>query len=99
MCRYSLIVLGGLVGLALWPAHAQVQVDMNHITCRAFLSYGYEDKNFVGYWMSGYYSASRNSDVLDFKRLQRNAEKVVAYCKKHKADPLPKAINRTISQH
>lgn len=95
MYRNSLVILVGLVGLAIWPAHAQVQFDMNHITCRDFLSYGYEYKNFVGYWMSGYYSASRNADVLDFRRLQRNAERVTVYCKKHKADPLPKAINRT----
>jgi len=32
--------------------------------------------------------------VLDLKRLQRNAERLTAYCKKHKADPLPKAINK-----
>jgi len=94
MCRNSLVILMGLVGLALWPAHAQVQADMNRITCKDFLSYDSENKNFVGYWMSGYYSASRNNDVLDLKRLQRNAERLTAYCKKHKADPLPKAINK-----
>jgi len=27
--------------------------------------------------------------------LQRNAERIVAYCKRHEADPLAKAINKT----
>ena len=94
MCRKALAILAGLVSLMLWPAHAQVQVDMNRITCKDFLSYDSENKNFVAYWMSGYYSASRNNDVLDFRRLQKNAQKIIAYCKKHKADPLPKAINK-----
>jgi hypothetical protein len=92
MRRKSLAILAGLAGMALWPAHAQVRVDMNRITCRDFLSYDFEKRNFVGYWMSGYYSASRNNDLLDFRHLQRNAQRVLAYCKKHKAAPLPKAI-------
>jgi len=95
MWRTSLAIFAGLAGLALWSAHAQVQVDMNRMTCKDLLSYDSENRNFVAYWMSGYYSAARNNDVLDFQRLQRNTERVVAYCKKHKADPLPKAINKS----
>ena len=87
MCRNGLIILLGLVGLALWPAHAQVQADMNHIRCRDFLSYDFENKNFVGYWMSGYYSASRNNDELDLKRLQRNAEKSLLIAKSIELTP------------
>ena len=94
MCRKAAVVVAGLIGLATWPTHAQLNVDMNRLTCRDFLSYDAETKNLVAYWMSGYYSASRNNDVLDFQRLQRNAERVVAYCKKHRSDPLPKAINK-----
>ena len=95
MRKSSFGILLGLAGLALWPAHAQVQLDMNRITCRDLLSYDSENRNFVAYWMSGYYSASRNNDVLDFQRLQKNTDKVIAYCRKHKADPLPKAINKS----
>ena len=94
MLRKSLAILAGVAILGSWPANAQVQVDMNRITCEQFLRYDLENKNFVVYWMSGYYSASKNYDVLDFQRLQRNAEKILAYCKRHKADPLPKAINK-----
>jgi hypothetical protein len=52
-------------------------------------------KSTTGWRRAEQTSAPRNNDVLDFKRLQRNAETVTAYCKKHKADALPKAINKT----
>jgi len=93
MYRNSLIILVGMLSLTLNPAYAQVQVNMNRITCKDFLNYNFENKNFVGYWMSGYYSASKNNDVLDLKRLQRNAERITACCKRHRAQPLAKAIN------
>jgi acid stress chaperone HdeB len=51
----------------------------------------------VQYWMSGYYNAAANSDVLDLKRLQNNSAKVMAYCKKNKADTLPTAIQKSAS--
>lgn len=76
------------------PAHAQVDLDMNRITCGDWLNYDYSRQRFVRFWMSGYYSASRNNDVLDFARLQKNSQKVLAYCKKHKSEPLPQAINK-----
>jgi len=94
MCRNILVVLAVFFSLAFWPVHAQVNVDMNRITCRDLLGYDSANKNFVAYWMSGYYSASKNNDVLDFQRLQANIDRVIAYCKKHKSDPLPKAINK-----
>jgi hypothetical protein len=94
MRRNALAVLAAFFTLAVWPAHAQVNVDMNRITCRNLLGYDSANKNFVAYWMSGYYSASKNNDVLDFERLQKNADRVVGYCRKHKSDPLPKAINK-----
>jgi len=44
--------------------------------------------------MSGYYNASRGSNVLDYSRLQRNSQKVLAYCKKHRSETLPTAIQK-----
>jgi hypothetical protein len=64
------------------PATAQIKMDMNKITCKDFLGYNSENQVFVQYWMSGYFNAAANSDVLDLKRLQGNTAKVMAYCKK-----------------
>jgi hypothetical protein len=34
---------------------------------------------------------------LDYDRLQKNSEKVIAYCKKRKSDTLPTAIQKSAS--
>jgi len=36
--------------------------------------------------------------VLDYNRLRKNAAKVASYCKTHKSDPLPKAINASLKK-
>jgi hypothetical protein len=86
-----------LLGVASMPTAAQIKVDMNKITCKDFLGYNSADQIFVQYWMSGYYNAAANSDVLDLQRLQNNSAKVMAYCKKNKSDTLPTAIQKSVS--
>ena len=77
------------------PAAAQIKLDMNKVTCGDWLGYGPEDRDFVRFFMSGYYSAAANNDVLDYNRLQRNSRKVMAFCKTHKSDTLPTAIKKS----
>ncbi|MGZ7060567.1 MAG: HdeA/HdeB family chaperone [Candidatus Angelobacter sp.] len=95
MNRNILIVAVTLFGALSLPATAQVNLDMNKITCGDWLGYDSANQEFARFWMSGYYSASRNNNVLDFGRLQRNSAKVLAYCKKHKSDTLPTAIQKS----
>jgi predicted NAD/FAD-binding protein len=96
--RYKVLVVAAtLLGAASLPAAAQVNVNMNQMTCRDWLGYSPESQNFVRYWMSGYYNAAANSNVLDYDRLQRNSAKVMAYCKKHRSDTLPTAIKNSAS--
>ena len=87
-------VAATLLAAASQPSVAQISVDMNRITCGGWLGYSPEIRDFVRFWMSGYYNAAANSKVLNYDRMQRNSAKVAAYCKKHKSDPLPKAINK-----
>ena len=86
-----------LVGAAAMPASAQVNLDMKKITCGDWLGYDPVAQQFVRFWLSGYYNAAQNSNVLDMNRLQRNSAKVSAYCKKHKAQSLPTAIKAVAS--
>ena len=74
------------------PSVAQIRVDMNNMTCGNWLAYSPESREFVRYWMSGYYNAASNSNVLNYDRLQKNSAKVAAYCKNHKSESLPTAI-------
>jgi len=95
-CR-ALVVSVILIGAASAPAAAQIKLDMNKITCGNWLGYGSADRDFVRYFMSGYYSAAAKNNVLDYNRLEKNSAKVTAYCKKRKNDTLPTAIQKSAS--
>jgi uncharacterized membrane protein YjdF len=68
-----LLVAGSL------PSAAQIRVDMNNMTCGNWLGYSPENREFVRYWMSGYYNAASNSNILNYDRLHKNSAKVAAY--------------------
>jgi len=91
----SILAAALLVGTAV-PSSAQVSVDMNRMTCGDYMAYTPEQQDFVRFWMSGYYNAAANVNVLDYDRLLKNSAKVAAYCKRHKRDTLPTAIQKTI---
>jgi HdeA/HdeB family len=59
-CR-ALVVSVILIGAASAPAAAQIKLDMNKITCGNWLGYGSQDRDFVRYFMSGYYNAAANN--------------------------------------
>src|SRR4051812_11195275 len=67
-------------------------LDFNKMTCGSWLGYGPEDRDFVTYFMSGYYNAAASNSVLDYNRLQRNDGAVAVYCRKNKSRTLPTAI-------
>jgi hypothetical protein len=97
MRNRALIVAAVLIVATSAPAAAQIKLDMNKITCGDWLGYGSADRAFVRSFMSGYYNAAANNNVLDYKRLEKNATKVAAYCKKRKSDTLPTAIKKSAS--
>ena len=74
------------------PGLAQINVDMNQIRCGHWLGYTPEVRDFVRFWMSGYYHAAANSNVLNYDRFQRNSAKITGYCKRNKSKTLPTAI-------
>ena len=94
---FSYVLAVILIGAGSAPAAAQIKLDLNKITCGDWLGYAPADRDFVRYFMSGYYNAAANNNVLDYNRLQKNSEKVVAYCKKRKTDTLPTAIQKSAS--
>jgi acid stress chaperone HdeB len=65
---------------------------MNKITCGRWLGYSPEDRDFVRFWMSGYYNSAANSTILNYDRFQKNSAKVAGYCKSHRSKTLPTAI-------
>lgn len=87
-----LLLAATLLVAASQPTVAQISVDMNQITCGGWLGYSPEQRDFVRFWLSGYYNAAANSNVLSYDRFQRNSAKVAAYCKQNKSKTLPTAI-------
>ena len=92
MTRSVFFLAAALLVAASQPSIAQINVDMNQITCGGWLGYTPEERDFVRFWMSGYYNAADNSNVLNYTRFQKNHAKITAYCKKNKSKTLPTAI-------
>ncbi len=95
--RNVLLAAAALLAAATLPGSAQIRVDFNEIKCSDYFSYAPEQQIFIRFWLSGYYSAAANNKVLDYSRLQRNSAKVAAYCKTHKSDTLPTAIQKAVN--
>ena len=76
------------------PAKAQVVIDMSLITCKQYMDADPDRKELVAYWLSGYFSASKNLNVLDFGYVARNKRVVGNYCKKRPGETLMSAIQK-----
>ena len=87
-----LFVSATLLVAASLPSAAQISIDMNKITCGRWLGYSPEERDFVRFWMSGYYNSAANSKILNYDRFQRNSAQVAGYCKSHESETLPTAI-------
>lgn len=83
-----------LMAASVPPAKAQVVLDMSLITCGQFLSSDPDRKELIASWMSGYFSASKNLNMLDFRYVERNTKVVGAYCRTHKSETLMSAIQK-----
>ena len=76
------------------PAKAQVVIDMSLITCKQYMDADPDRKELVASWLSGYFSASKNLNVLDFGYVARNKRVVGNYCKKRPGETLMSAIQK-----
>jgi acid stress chaperone HdeB len=76
------------------PASAQVVIDLSLITCKQLLDSDVERQALISSWMSGYFSATKNLNVLDFQYVKRNAKVVGNYCKTHKSDTVMNAMQK-----
>jgi acid stress chaperone HdeB len=76
------------------PAKAQVVLDLSLITCKQLLASDPERQALIGSWMSGYFSASKNLNILDFRYVERNRRVVGNYCKTHNSDTVMNAMQK-----
>ena len=89
-----IIVATALVLACGSAAKAQVVLDLSLITCQQLLASDAERQALIGSWMSGYFSASKNLETLDFRYVERNRRVVGNYCKAHKSETVMSAMQK-----
>lgn len=77
------------------PANSQVIVDMALVTCKQYLTMEADQAEVLGAWMGGYFSASKDLNVVDLRYVDRNLKKLSSYCKSRKNETLMNAIQKT----
>ena len=89
------MIVATVLVLACGPAaKAQVVIDLSLITCQQLLASDAERQALIGSWMSGYFSATKNLDTLDFRYVERNRRVVGNYCKTHKSETVISAMQK-----
>jgi acid stress chaperone HdeB len=85
---------------ALLPAQAQVTVDVTKINCDQFVHHKIAEPNLIAAWLSGYYSAKRNNQIIDLQTLDENVSKVKNYCSDEKNFKVPvmKAVEQVLGK-
>jgi acid stress chaperone HdeB len=92
----KLPVLAGIAALIVTtaaPAAAQV-IDLSLITCKELLASDPERQVLISSWMAGYFSASKNLSVVDFRYVERNHKVIGKYCATHKSDTVMNAMQK-----
>jgi acid stress chaperone HdeB len=64
------------------------QYALESFECKGILD---ESIALIGSRMSGYFSARKNLNIIDFRYVERNRKVVGKYCKTHKSDTLVNA--------
>jgi acid stress chaperone HdeB len=94
MKRAIATIMCVLTVVTITPAKAQVVLDLSLITCKQLLESDPDRQALIGSWMSGYFSATKNLNVLDFRYVERNRKVVGNFCKTHKSDTVMSAMQK-----
>ena len=69
------------------PASAQ-RLDLSTVTCKQFVESSKENIGLILMWLHGYWTDADDPPIIDFDRLQSDAEKLGAYCGRNPGDGL-----------
>ena len=64
------------------PVSAQ-KLDLSTVTCKQFVESSKENIGLILMWLHGYWTDADDPPIIDFDRLQSDAEKLGAYCGKN----------------
>ena len=90
--KFILITLSIVLTVVATPARAQGILDLSLLTCKQLLNADADMQRLISSWMAGYFSASKNLSVVDFRYTERNTRVVGSYCKTHKSETVMNAM-------
>jgi hypothetical protein len=85
---FSLLVVSAALG--------QVTIDVSKITCNDYALDKVTDTRTVVLWLDGFYSGRRNNTVIDTHAVERNADKVMEYCRSNPDMVLMQGVETTL---
>lgn len=74
-------------------ARAEI-IDLSLVTCKDLLAADPDRQVLISSWMAGYFSASKNLNVVDLRYTERNRRVIGNYCKTHKSDTVMNAMQK-----
>ena len=74
------------------PARPQGILDLSLLTCKQLLNSDADMQRLISSWMAGYFSASKNLSVVDFRYTERNSKVIGSYCRTHKSETVMNAM-------
>ena len=90
--KSALIILSISLTVAATPARSQGVIDLSLLTCKQLLGADADMQRLISSWIAGYFSASKNLSVVDFRYTERNAKAIGSYCRTHKSDTVMNAM-------
>jgi len=90
----AILALAIAMSVPATPARSQGILDLSLITCKQLLDADADMQRLISSWMAGYFSASKNLSVVDFRYTERNTKVVGSYCKAHKSDTVMNAMQK-----
>jgi acid stress chaperone HdeB len=85
-----------LVVFSISGAHAQVTIDVSKITCEQLVLYQVASSDYIAIWLHGYYSAKRDSTLVDTQAFKANANKVRTYCRMNSKETVMQAVEKAL---
>jgi acid stress chaperone HdeB len=99
--KYGCVALVAIVTLgASLSAHAQVTIDVTKVNCDQFVHHKISEPRLIAAWLSGYYNAKRNNQILDLQVFEENMSKVTNFCRDEKNFKVPvmKAVEQVLGK-
>src|SRR5436305_6372188 len=85
-----------LMAAAIFPAHAQVTLDLSKVTCDQWAGYKITNPQNIAPWLSGYYNGKRGNTVIDTQCIAAENQKLRDFCITNAQMPVMQAAEKLV---